>query len=361
MCEVFPIDKSLNWNKEFERNFESELDIYFTEEFFDLFKDLDSGDPFLFLFKDGKNVVLYPFLMRKINQLEFFGTDDTRDLYDMGTPYGFGGPISNTDDANFLEAFKAAFERFCKKHNVVTEFVRFNPIIQNQDKFKSVFKIEYVRKTILVDLSKGEDVFVKNMDAKNRNTIRSAQKKNVKIEFDFELKEIDKFIFVYNKTMKRVNAGGYYFFSAQFYYRMINLLKDKVFLVKSVKDGELLGMSLFFKFNGRLHYFLSGSNDSGHKYDANNLLLYEVACWGINNGFKQIHLGGGNSASPEDPLFRFKKKFNKKGCCDFYVMKKMHDHKAYAFLSLKWAEFYKTNIKEPEDYFPVYRKPKNEK
>jgi len=35
-------------------------------------------------------------------------------------------------------------------------------------------------------------------------------------------------------------------------------------------------------------------------------LLYEAACWGIENGYKTFHLGGG-LGSREDSLYQFKK------------------------------------------------------
>lgn len=356
MYKVFPLNCLMNWNKELEENFKSEGDIYFTKEFFDLFKDIDWGEPRLFCFKKDNNVVLYPFLMKKIKNLKVFQGQDMDDLYDISTPYGYGGPVSTTDDENFIRAFNDSFEEFCKEYNVVSEFIRFHPLIQNQNNFRTVFDAKYDRKTVMIELSKGEDVFIEDMTAKNRHTIKTAQKNNIHIEFDFELREIDKFISLYDETMKRVDATKYYFFSAQFYYEMIDLMRDKVFLVKSVKEGDLLGMSLFFRFNRKIHYFLSGSSKLGYKYDANNLLLFEVAKWGVKNGFQHFHLGGGKTTSLEDPLLKFKKKFNKKGMLDFFVLKKIHNKKIYDELSCRWAEYFNVNVDKNEDFFPIYRK-----
>ena len=53
------------------------------------------------------------------------------------------------------------------------------------------------------------------------------------------------------------------------------------------------------------------SSDREYQHFApTNLLLYEVACWGCENGYKTFHLGGGLD-SKEDSLYKFKSAFNR--------------------------------------------------
>jgi len=356
MYKCFPDDKSIDWNYELETGFEHEFDIYFTKEFFELFKDIDNGTPHLFIFEKGGNRVVYPFLMRALNQLAFFDSKTNGELYDISTPYGYGGPLTNTDNEEFLMEFNSAFERFCGERGVVTEFVRFHPLIQNQAKFKAIWDIEFNRSTVVMDLATDQSTLVNNLEAKNRSTIKAAQKNDVQVEYDFDLKALGKFMAMYNETMKRAKASQYYYFSDRFYHDLSSLLRGRVFLMRAKKDDQLLSMSLFFMMNDRLHYFLSCSSEAGYKYDANNLVLFEAAKWGMSHGIKQLFLGGGKTAEANDPLFRFKKKFNKKGLLDFCVMKKVHNIELYDEMRSQWARFHEVDANEQDDFFPIYRK-----
>lgn len=79
-----------------------------------------------------------------------------------------------------------------------------------------------------------------------------------------------------------------------------------------------------------------------------NLLLYKVALWGYDNGYKTFHLGGG-VGSKKDSLFQFKRKFNKKDLNSFFTGKKIFDEDKYRKLM---------NLRNDivnEGYFPEYR------
>lgn len=80
--------------------------------------------------------------------------------------------------------------------------------------------------------------------------------------------------------------------------------------------------------NGRLNYYLLGTMKecSG----AANLLLYKVALWGYEYGYKIFHLGGGVWVC-EDSLFHFKSSFCKGEPTNFYIGRKI-------FMDLKYYE-----------------------
>lgn len=71
-------------------------DIYFSSAFFRLFEDGEHQQAELFVFKQGDQLIMYPYLLRSISHLPAviqLGLDG--DWYDISTPYGYGGPISN--------------------------------------------------------------------------------------------------------------------------------------------------------------------------------------------------------------------------------------------------------------------------
>ena len=47
------------------------------------------------------------------------------------SPYGYGGPLSNSLDSGFLRAAWEAYTRWCKEHSVLAEFCRFHPQAAN--------------------------------------------------------------------------------------------------------------------------------------------------------------------------------------------------------------------------------------
>ena len=67
----------------------------------------------------------------------------------------------------------------------------------------------------------------------------------------------------------------------------------------------------------------------------NNILLWEAIKYAKREGCKERHLGGGLTDSPEDSLFRFKKKFSS-NCKHFYIGKRVHDQKIYEKLIKRW-------------------------
>ena len=99
-----------------------------------------------------------------------------------------------------------------------------------------------------------------------------------------------------------------------------------------------------------LHYHLSGALKDFRELQANSLLLYEVAKWGSENGYKKFHLGGGYT-SEDDSLYKFKKSFSKREDNDFFIGKKIYNKEQYDYLMNVLGE----NC-EDSSFFPAYRK-----
>ena len=98
-----------------------------------------------------------------------------------------------------------------------------------------------------------------------------------------------------------------------------------------------------------LHYHLGATADSARDLGASNLLLYEAALWGQEQGLEEFHLGGGAGAK-EDSLFAFKQRFSPGGRREFWIGKLVHDEDAYHRLSGD-AQI------DLSGYFPAYRTP----
>ena len=119
-------------------------------------------------------------------------------------------------------------------------------------------------------------------------------------------------------------------------------------MFQAEKDGKVIASSVLLHCNGRMNYHLSGSLRESRTLAPTNLLLYEAARWGCENGCRTLYLGGG-VGSCEDNLFRFKRAFNRGELNHFSVGRKIYDPEKYDMLvSLR------SGIRD-EGYFPKYR------
>lgn len=153
---------------------------------------------------------------------------------------------------------------------------------------------------------------------------------------------------IYNSTMDKDRADAYYYFEPAFYESILNDLPDNAQLFYAALDGTIIAASIMLTANGRMNYHLSGSLRGYAHLAPTNLLLYEAALWGCENGCKTLYLGGG-VGSGEDSLFKFKKAFYRgDDLFRFHIGRK-------TFLPEKYKEL--VALREPGNrgFFPQYR------
>lgn len=116
--------------------------------------------------------------------------------------------------------------------------------------------------------------------------------------------------------------------------------------------GErIIAMSMVLFCNEQMHYHLSCSDREFRAYAATNLLLYEVALWGHENGFKSLHLGGGVGGQ-EDSLYQFKRSFNRQSENRFAIGAKVFNEVVYNWL-VETRKAKGSALRS--DFFPLYR------
>ncbi|RHB49232.1 GNAT family N-acetyltransferase, partial [Exiguobacterium sp. AM39-5BH] len=328
--KVVHIDEIEKWNS-IVRSF-SNYDVYYLAGYLKAFYIHGDGEPILFHYETEDIKILNVAMKReiKVNASESNDVLKTQ-FYDLSTVYGYGGPLiegvfNKTDLIKFDEEYIAK----CQEMNIVSEVIRFHPVLENYISFEGVYEIVELGKTITMDITEVQNI-LKNMDAKNRNMIRKAQKNNVHIYWGRSPELIVKFKTMYESTMERDQATPYYFFKDNFYSSVLNDLKHNCLIFYAIYNYEIIAMSMILFSNAQIHYHLSASDNNFRNLGATNLLLYEVANWGHSNQFKTFHLGGG-LGSKEDNLYKFKKVFNKKSKTVFKIGKKIFLHDAYSHL-----------------------------
>lgn len=341
MIKVFDISQAEVWD-EVVKSF-SNYDIYYLCGYVKAFHVHGDGEPQLLYYTSDGIRAIYVYIQREI----------TEGVYDIITPYGYGGILFDGDvSEKKLLSFKIDYRDYMIEKGVVDNFVRYHPILNNAANMRFISTIIDLGNTVAMDLS-SEDIIWNNITSKNRNMIRKAEKNGVEIMHDRSLDLFEDFMRIYNSTMDKDNAEDYYYFEKEFYYSIHNDLYDNYEMFYAVYEDEIIAMSIMIFANGHMHYYLSGSLSEYRNLAPGNLLLYKAALWGCQQGFDIFHLGGG-VGSGEDNLYKFKAAFNKNSDFQFSIGKEIFNQE-------KYNELVNDRIdKDPlfdynSSFFPLYR------
>ena len=302
-------------------------DIYYLYEYAYSFMLHGDGEIYLIYFEYKEEKMCYAVMKSDIADCpKFKGLLSKGMYYDLETPYGYGGPLCDKPlSKEAKELFKAELSDYCREHNIVSQFVRFHPLLKNYEVLPEVISARYLRDTIFMDTSLSEEGIMQNMDSKNRNMVRKAIKSGVYI-LKKDVSEFDDFLPMYEETMKRNGADEYYTFGKD-YFEALSSLSDNACIFYAMYEDKPISGAIMYYNDRYMHYHLSGTFEEYRSLAAGNLLLYEAACYAHKTGILSFHLGGG--LSPEDSLFGFKKQFNKNGRASFVVGRTIFDEDAY--------------------------------
>ncbi len=345
MLKIYTLENREEWDK-IVSSF-NKYDVYYLSGYLVAFKLHGDGEPLLIYYEGaglkGINVVM----KRDISNVpEFNGKLPKGSLFDFSTPYGYGGWMLEGEMEERDILFKE-YENWCIENHIVSEFVRFHPIIENYNYVNEAYDVILLGNTVTLDISSPEIIW-QNIISKNRNVIRKAEKNGVEIKTGNSPEIYEKFTEIYNKTMEHDNADEYYFFGKEFYDSIRGDLSNNSKIFYAEKDGGIIAASIMLYANGKLNYHLSGSVFEYRNFAPSNLLLYKAALWGYENGYKTFHLGGG-VGSREDNLFKFKKSFYRgEDLTRFAIGKKIFIPDEYDRLVKMKGDF-------DSSFFPKYR------
>lgn len=344
MLTVYTLEQSEQWDA-IVRSFE-QYDTYWLSGYVKAFKIHGDGEPLLFLYEGDNTRGINVVMKRDIaKDKHFIGKLKEDTLFDFATPYGYGGWLIEGENTDELFS---QYEKWCLENNVVSEFVRFHPVVKNHEFVGTNYEVIGLGETITMDLSSPEIIWA-NITSKNRNMIRKAQKNDIVIKTGNSENLYETFMDIYNATMDKDDAEDYYYFRKEFYDSVRTDLKDNAQLFYAVLNDKIIAASIMIYANGKMNYHLSGSIREYANLAPSNLLLYEAACWGNANGYKTLYLGGG-VGSGEDSLFKFKRAFYRGDDLNrFYIGKKI-------FNVDKYTELVNSRVYDCESgFFPKYR------
>lgn len=295
----------------------SDYDVYYLHEYVSAFRHAGDGAPFLIYYNGDRMRLCYPVLCGDIAKSSgFAGLLEKGRCYDIATPYGYGGPLAERYSENEMCRFFALLKAYCNENGIVSQFIRFHPLLGNEAFFAGHCELRSVKRTVFVDTADRDTVYAK-LEPRCRGAIKKAGQSRIQICIDNSDEAKAAFVRLYLETMRQRQAAAYYFFNDDFFNDFFLNMAGCCNLFCAVSEGKIISAAVILCCNRNMHYHLSGSDGAFRRLSPNNLLLYTAACWGADNGYKKFHLGGGVEA--DDSLFLFKKAFNKKGQLDFYV------------------------------------------
>ncbi|WP_137790977.1 GNAT family N-acetyltransferase [Bacillus sp. E(2018)] len=319
----------------------SNLDVYYSKEYVSLFAQKENGVPEAIYYEQAGHRLFYPYIKREI----------TDGLYDIVTPYGYGGPIWSTDvHHEVVSHFEKSFSHYCQLNNIITETIRFHPLLQNERKLHHHMKVEYIRKTTAVDLTQSLDHIRSQYSSTNKRNIKKASRSDLEIAHLKSESDMDTFISLYEETMNRNSALNYYYFDGNHFNQLMKPTKwCTPYLLGAKHKGEVIAAVILLIGPQNAHYHLGASRTDFLSLRPNNLLFDCMIQFAKENGAKNLHLGGGYQEN--DGLFAFKSAFTGNNHFSYYIGKKIHNEVVYQMLTEKKGNA----ASQRPHFFPAYR------
>lgn len=158
---------------------------------------------------------------------------------------------------------------------------------------------------------------------------------------DIPAEQLDRFVAIYEQTMRRTDAGERYFFDRAVYEAALSISGSALLLAHS-PAGEPAAAAIVTPSDGHLHYFLGGTADSALAESPFKSVVVAMLDLADEAG-QALNLGGGLSAG--DGLERFKRGFANAEA-PWFAHRIVCDQAVYAELSAG---------REGEEFFPAYR------
>jgi hypothetical protein len=279
--------------------------------------------------------LLLPALLREI--------PDSDGLRDVSAPYPYGGPVAVGDESPAAR-FWEAYADWARERSVVSTFVRFHPLLENQRCAPPGAQLERLADAAVWRLE--GDLFA-GLHRSHRNKCRKAQKAGVEVRVERAPAKLDGFLDLYDETMGRQGASEFHQFGRDYWETLAAGLGEGFIRLDALIDGELVASEVCVGGGPWLHYHMGVTSDRGREVGAANLLVYETAVWAKDNGFEELSLGSGLGGQ-EDSLWEFKHRFAADMGREFWIGKLVDDEAAYRSLGGDPAA---------AGFFPAYRAP----
>lgn len=273
----------------------------------------ESVSPVFLLFERNDKRWLYNFLMGRVLDTHY---------HDIFSPYGYGGPMSDSEDKAFISDANNAFDSWLIEHDVIAEFIRFHPVIKN-------WRFSYAdtcfdRNTVMVDLFCDDLFFLYKKGL--RRDIRRSIRSNVVVDVVGVDDVLAEFVDLYAETMARNVADDFFYFGEEYIEGLVK--HESSFASVASVDGAVVSVGIFLQSGSCVEYHLSGTSGVGLSLEASKIMLHGALNHSKKIGARYVHLGGGVTKSTTDPLLKYKRMFSCQSC-EYFIGRNIVDTVVY--------------------------------
>lgn len=305
-------------------------DVYYSRAYAEL--NLGGGETvYEFEHKEGDQWLYHSALKRPVPNLTQRAAPDS--CFDLETPYGYGGPITNSSDPSFVRRALAEHGKKASDEGVVGEFIRFHPFNNFPEAFPNALSlIAQERRTVSIPLDRSSEEIFASFRSSLRRNIRKAIRNEVGFEEVTQGVDLDDLLFLYHGMVQRKALDESYFFGRGYFERLLKLEETRIFA--STVNGHVANYIVVFDSPPLLHYHIGATREEYYSLNVNPYCFYRII-EALNGRSEAFFLGGGSSWAEEDPLFRFKAKFSDQ-ILPFYIGGAVHDQSKYEALCKAW-------------------------
>ncbi|WP_341201699.1 hypothetical protein [Planomicrobium okeanokoites] len=308
-----------------------------------LYEDVYKGKCEVFEFQNSLGSVKHLFIKREVpNPLE--GVI----YYDLITPFTYGGPViegcKEEDKWDLINDFQNEFMMYCKENNIVSEFIRFHPLLFNSMDFLHCYELDYVEDSRGIDISRHSNPVAEGFSVDSIEKVLEAFKQGLSYEIFLDEDKSEDF----NLFLKSIgNHSSCH--SSKFFEGCKQIIEDHLVFVEVRLNEEVVGMGMGYIFDKILTTHIFITNELGENLNAAFVMHYGLAVWSKSNGIETIHLAGTWFNKSEDENAAFKENFDVLSDYKYCIGRKIWNETVYEKLCDR------AEIEKYIDYFPAYR------
>lgn len=331
-------------------------DIYHLADYVTLESRRNQGIPEAIVIADGDKIFFVPYLLRQCDDI---CDQDSADLFDVVSPYGYPGILLSEAAAStpgFPDAAMAEFKRVLSVKGVCSAFLRLHPILNhNINELFNPNPFTFNGETISIDLTLPESEIWSHTRKDHRNKINKCKRAGMTARMVPFKDYIQEFIEVYQETMDRVGASGFYYFNYDYFVGLLEILGEQLHLCIVELDNQIISAGIYTECCGIVQAVLGGTKTQFFKQSPSVLETHFVRLWAKERGNEFLHLGGGVGGA-KDSLYNFKAGFSKQRY-NFLTLRLITDEEKYRYLVDLRAKALNTESEKllQSKFFPAYR------
>lgn len=297
--EFHSILNSADWHAALEEMPLECRDVYFMPEYHRMHQANGDGQAMSMIAREERKSLLIMGMRSAIP-----GPPPGSAAWDLETCNGYGGPIASGDvDEAFLSRAWAEWRGEYAEAGMVAAFFRMHPLLHNNKLLPPDAEVRLERHTVFVDISGGVESVWKHADSRHRNMVNKGLKEGTEVAWN-EPADWADFEKLYTDSMQRKDAPGRLCFSPEYFAQLRALPGAEIAAIR--RGGSVTAAAVFLWGGLWGHYHLAARSIEAPNY-ASNCILQAAIERAASRRLQGIHLGGGTTASPDDPLLKFKK------------------------------------------------------